>query len=58
MGSVFNDTLVTWQDWPKDAISDLMIIKSAVGDMAGEFKDTMTPRLVSARRADCAGTSS
>ena len=29
MGSVVNDTLVTWQDWPKDAISDLMITKSA-----------------------------
>src|SRR5580704_4588384 len=42
MGSVFNDTLVTWQEWPKDAISDLMIVKSAVGDMNGEFKDTMT----------------
>jgi pilus assembly protein CpaB len=42
MGSVFNETLVSWQEWPKDAISDLMIVKSAVPDTAAEFKETMT----------------
>jgi pilus assembly protein CpaB len=42
MGSVFNETLATWQDWPKDAISELMITKSGDTDMATEFKDTMT----------------
>jgi len=42
MGSVFNETLVSWQEWPKDAISDLMIVKSAVGDLGTEFKETMT----------------
>jgi pilus assembly protein CpaB len=42
MGSVFNDQLASWQEWPKDAISDLMIVKSAVQDPGAEFKDTMT----------------
>jgi pilus assembly protein CpaB len=42
MGSVVNDTLVTWQDWPKDSVSELMITKSSVPDMAAELKDTMT----------------
>jgi pilus assembly protein CpaB len=39
---VFNESLASWQDWPKDAISDLMIVKSAVPDVAAEFKDTMS----------------
>jgi pilus assembly protein CpaB len=42
MGSVFNDTMISWQEWPKDAISDQMIVKSAIGDTSTEFKDTMT----------------
>ena len=42
MGSVMNENMVTWVEWPRDAMSELMITKSAVPDLAAEFKDTMT----------------
>ncbi len=42
MGSVVNETMTSWQDWPKDSISELMIVKGANGDAAAELKDTMS----------------
>ena len=34
--------MVTWQEWPKDSVSELMISKNATPDLAGELKDTMS----------------
>ncbi len=41
-GSVVNEAQVNWLEWPKDSISELMIMKSATPDTAAELKDTMT----------------
>ena len=41
-GTVIAEPQVLWQDWPKDAISEMMIVRSAGSDLAAELKDTMT----------------
>src|SRR4051812_15459729 len=42
MGSVVTEAQVTWQDWPKESISEQMITRMAVTDFAAEMKDTMS----------------
>jgi pilus assembly protein CpaB len=42
IGSVLNEPMIVWQDWPKAAISEQMLTKSLVPDTAAELKDTMT----------------
>ncbi len=42
IGSVLSEPMIVWQDWPKAAISEQMLTKSAVPDTAAELKDTMT----------------
>lgn len=45
IGSVMQEPMIVWQDWPKAAISEQMIVKSAFADHAAElneYKDTMT----------------
>jgi pilus assembly protein CpaB len=42
MGSVLTDAMVTWQDWPKESLSEQMFNKSMEPDLAVDLKDTMT----------------
>ena len=42
MGVVVTEPMVSWQEWPKDAVSEQMLTKSIVSDLNGELKDTMT----------------
>ena len=42
IGSVLTEPQIVWQDWPKAAISEQMLVKSAIPDTAAELKDTMT----------------
>jgi pilus assembly protein CpaB len=41
-GSVVNEQQVVWTDWPKDSVSELMILKDGTPDTVAELKDTMT----------------
>jgi pilus assembly protein CpaB len=42
MGSVLSDTMVVWQDWPKDSVSEQMFSKSIDPDLVADLKDTMS----------------
>jgi pilus assembly protein CpaB len=42
MGSVLTETQVAWQDWPKDSVSELMLTKALIPNLAAELKDTMS----------------
>ena len=42
MGVVVSEPMVTWQEWPKDAISEQMITKTVVPDLGAELKETMS----------------
>src|SRR3569833_217479 len=41
MGAVVSETMVNWQDWPKEAVSEQMMTKAMTPDLAAELKETM-----------------
>lgn len=42
MGTSVTETVMSWQEWPKAAISDLMIVKSAGPKVMEDIKGSMT----------------
>ena len=42
MGTLVTENVVNWQEWPKAAISDLMIVKSGGPKVMDEIKGSMT----------------
>ncbi len=51
-GHVVSEPRSTWQEWPKDAVSEQMIAKSADPTSCDDVKGAMTRDGVPARRAD------
>src|SRR6202167_2938455 len=43
MGTVVNDTATSWQAWPKAAVSEFMITKSAKPDALRDVIGAITP---------------